>query len=156
MEAGVADLHLEPVRVADLVGKVTAASGLDDLAPASTAEADAAVAMIDKRRFERLLSNLLDNATQYGGGPVRVGIDADQAVVRVHIDDAGPGIPQSERQRIFERFARGSNAQYVPGTGLGLALVTEHARMMHGTVSVDRSPEGGARFTVALPRLKAS
>jgi signal transduction histidine kinase len=156
MEAGVADVNLEPVRVVDLVGKVTSASGPDGLTAEWKPEADEAMAMIDKRRFERLLSNLFDNATQYGGGPVGVEIEADDAVVQVHVDDAGPGIPLSERQRIFERFARGSNSQYIPGTGLGLALVTEHARLMGGTVSADRSPEGGARFTLALPRLVAA
>ncbi len=69
----------------------------------------------------------------------------------MHIDDDGPGVPYSERVRVFERFARGSQGRHLPGAGLGLALVTEHLRLMRGSVNVTESPELGARFTILLP-----
>ena len=75
--------------------------------------------------------------------------------VRVCVDDSGPGIPPADRDRIFERFARGPGTAGSRGagvgTGLGLALVQEHVRLHGGRVWVTDSPTGGARFVVELP-----
>jgi len=71
------------------------------------------------------------------------------------VEDAGPGIPREERDRVFERFARGSAVAgrrgAGSGTGLGLALVAEHVKLHGGRVWVETSPAGGARFVVELP-----
>ena len=69
------------------------------------------------------------------------------------VDDAGPGVPQSERTRIFDRFARGSGSSraHTEGAGLGLSLVTRHVHAMGGTVAITDSPAGGARFIIRLP-----
>ncbi|MEY2975793.1 MAG: two-component histidine kinase MtrB, partial [Actinomycetota bacterium] len=67
------------------------------------------------------------------------------------VEDAGPGVAPGERERIFERFARGSAARHRIGTGLGLALVAEHARALGGAAWVEDVPGGGARFVVRLP-----
>ena len=71
---------------------------------------------------------------------------------RIEVDDAGPGIPISDRTRIFERFSRGS-ARHADdsGTGLGLALVARHVRHHGGTTWVEDRPGGGARFVIELP-----
>ena len=101
--------------------------------------------------------NLMENADHYGGGATTVGVGpGNDAHVEVTIDDAGPGIDLSERSKIFERFYRGSASGRRGtgrGTGLGLALVAEHMRVMHGTVRVESAPEGGARFVLTLPVL---
>ena len=156
IDSGVVDLHPEPVAITPLVRKVAANSNAPQLDVESGPGMDDAQAVVDKRRFERLLFNLLENAERYGGGPVRIRVEGQDGTVRVHVDDAGPGIPTGERQRIFERFSRGSTTQGVPGTGLGLALVAEHAHLMKGSASVGDSPEGGARFTLSLPDRIAS
>ena len=70
----------------------------------------------------------------------------------VTVDDAGRGIDEHDRVRIFERFTRGSAARAREGTGLGLALVAEHAAALGGWAYVDDSPAGGARFVVVLPK----
>ena len=67
------------------------------------------------------------------------------------VEDDGPGVAASERTRIFERFARGSAARHRIGTGLGLALVAEHAAALGGEAWVEERPGGGARFVVRLP-----
>ena len=67
------------------------------------------------------------------------------------VEDAGPGVAASERNRIFERFARGSAARHRVGTGLGLALVAEHAAALGGEAWVEDRPGGGARFVVRMP-----
>jgi len=70
--------------------------------------------------------------------------------VSVAVEDAGPGVAHSERRRIFERFARGSAARHRVGTGLGLALVAEHASALGGEAWVEDRPGGGARFIVDI------
>jgi len=70
------------------------------------------------------------------------------------VEDNGPGVPAGERRRIFDRFYRGQAAGRrgaSTGTGLGLALVAEHVRLLGGLVGIEDSPGGGARFTVELP-----
>lgn len=66
------------------------------------------------------------------------------------VDDAGPGVARGERTRIFERFARGSAARHRVGTGLGLALVAEHAQAHGGEAWVEDRPGGGARFIASF------
>jgi two-component system, OmpR family, sensor histidine kinase MtrB len=112
---------------------------------------------VDKRRFERVMVNLMENADHYGGGATAIGVAPDgEARVEVSVDDDGPGIDPRERLKIFERFYRGSASGRRgtgTGTGLGLALVAEHMRVMHGDVRVESSDTGGARFVLTLPVL---
>nr|WP_296076491.1 HAMP domain-containing sensor histidine kinase [uncultured Actinoplanes sp.] len=109
--------------------------------------------LIDRRRVEQLLVNLLDNADAYGGGPiaVRFRLDGDEGVIEV--DDDGPGVSPDDRLVIFDRFVRGRAAHARAnshGTGLGLALVAQHAAAHGGSATVLDRPGGGARFHVRL------
>jgi two-component system sensor histidine kinase MtrB len=117
--------------------------------------ADAAdvVVRADKRRLERVLRNLIDNADSHGGGLTAVTVERSGATACVVVDDAGPGVPEEERAVVFERFARGSRSTRASsdGSGLGLALVSRHVQLMGGTVAVTDAPGGGARFVVRLP-----
>lgn len=108
---------------------------------------------VDRVRLERIIGNLLHNAEVHAGGAVAVRVTAgeDPASVAIVVDDDGPGVAPHERERIFERFARGSAARHRVGTGLGLALVAEHTAALGGHVSATDRPGGGARFVVDLP-----
>lgn len=105
-----------------------------------------------------LLRNLLDNAIRYtpAGGRVDVALSVDQAVqplACLTVTDDGPGIPEAQRERVFDRFHRmpGSSA---PGSGLGLALVRAIAHRHGGRVGLETGPEGrGLRVVVRLPAL---
>lgn len=99
------------------------------------------------------LGNLVDNALRHTptGGLVRITVAQDPPTLSV--DDDGPGVPIDERERIFERFARGSSAKD-SGTGLGLAIVKEIAELHGATVTLTRSLHGGARFSVAFAPLR--
>ena len=109
---------------------------------------------VDPRRFEQVLANLVDNAAKHGGGVVRVGLQVDATRIVLEVDDEGPGVPADERELVFDRFARGRAASMrsgSEGTGLGLALVTQHVHAHGGTVEALDRPGGGARFRVVLP-----
>ena len=152
-DAGAAALALEDVRVGELVEHAVPAAGLNGVLDID-ADAGNTVVRADKRRLERVVTNLLTNAERYGGGAIRVGVTRADGSVRVEVDDAGPGVPEAERERIFERFARGAAAGRRTGSegvGLGLSLVAEHVRLHGGRVWAEERPGGGARFVVELP-----
>ncbi|MGH3840199.1 MAG: sensor histidine kinase [Pseudonocardiaceae bacterium] len=112
--------------------------------------------LADRRRLDRVVVNLLENAERHGGGPVRVAVMRHSGRVRLEVDDAGPGVPAELCERVFERFARGAHAGHRrdhDGTGLGLAVVAQHVRGHRGAVWVEDRPSGGARFVVELPEL---
>lgn len=98
-----------------------------------------------------LLDNLLENAVRHGGSSARVeiGLARTPSELVLTVDDDGPGVPVADRTRIFERFVRGSRAT-AEGSGLGLALVAQQATLHGGTIEIDDSPLGGARFRVHL------
>src|SRR5207247_1898960 len=105
------------------------------------AVADGVAIQADKRRMERVIANLVENAARYGGGATRVIVDAGHYVARVAVDDEGPGVAPEEREAIFERFFRGSAAGQRrgggQGSGLGLSLVSEPVRLHGGRVGVE-------------------
>jgi signal transduction histidine kinase len=151
LDAGGGDLHVEQADLVDIVRRIAGRYGAPDV-PIDVVPGTPARVEIDKVRLERILGNLIENAANHAGGATRIELSPSVAArYRVAIEDRGPGVAPSERERIFERFARGSAARHRIGTGLGLALVSEQAEAMHGRVWVEDTPGGGARFIVELP-----
>ena len=163
------EFEKEPVQLSKLVLHSPSVARLPNTPVVVDADAATAEVRGDKRRLERVLANLVDNAVRYGGGveSVRVATAARDsanghaanaphsgATVRLVVDDAGPGVPASDRERIFDRFSRGSGSgrDVGRGVGLGLALVSEQVAAHNGRVWVEDRPGGGARFVVELPR----
>jgi signal transduction histidine kinase len=107
----------------------------------------------DVRALGHALRNLSDNAARHARGQVRLGLRREHGAVVVEVADDGPGIPARDRQRVFERFVRldESRARGDGGSGLGLAILDEVVTAHGGTVTVDESWAGGARFAVRLP-----
>lgn len=150
IDAGSTELHREEVDIRELIPRIAQRYGFGEV-PIDIDADIASVVRLDKLRFERILANLLENAREHGGGPVRVSLQpVEPNAVELSVDDAGPGVARSERSRIFERFARGSAARHRVGTGLGLALVAEHAHAHGGEAWVEDRPGGGARFKATL------
>lgn len=117
-------------------------------------------AVVDPDRVRQILGNLLSNAVEYtmAGGVVRVAAEARRAEIRgragdwvaVAVSDTGPGIPEQDRERIFEEFTRGRPSEGA-GAGLGLAISRRLARLMDGDVTLWSEVGRGSTFTLWLP-----
>ena len=144
---------LECVDFAELVREATAQHPAPD-SSCLVDSPDHPMVIADRRRLERVVANLVANADLHGGGAVRLGVSLHDGRARLEVDDAGPGVDEADRERVFERFARGapgSRETSDTGVGLGLALVSQHVRRHAGRVWVEDRPGGGARFIVEIP-----
>jgi signal transduction histidine kinase len=111
----------------------------------------------DAAKLHDALCNLVSNAIAYAPERSTIRIDAAPAVdgrVTIAVSDEGPGIPEQDLSRVFERFYRvdKSRARDPGGTGLGLAIVRHLVELHGGTVKVENREEGGARFTITVGR----
>jgi signal transduction histidine kinase len=113
---------------------------------------------VDSAKFRRILANLLANAFKFTPSPgcVRMELELQGDWVRMTVEDSGPSIPEGMREAVFDRFRQVESGpgRARGGTGLGLALVREFARLHGGEVDLEPSGEGGARFRVRLPWLR--
>ncbi len=115
-------------------------------------EAGLAPVKIDAKIIEQVLSNLLSNAFLYTpkGTVVTISAKTEQGTLLVRVSDQGPGIPEEDLGRIFEKFYRGKNSR-AGGLGMGLSVARRLAEVHGGTVEVQNQPSGGACFTLSLP-----
>jgi len=105
--------------------------------------------------IERVLVNLLENATKYGAPPIVVGARAEPGALVLTVRDHGPGLPAAllgREQKLFDKFTRGEAESATPGVGLGLAICRAVVSAHGGEISAANAREGGAEFTVTLPR----
>lgn len=150
-EAGLHQDQLEPLPLAELLGHTLAESKRPS--EILVVEHDCVVEG-RKLALERAFRNLMDNADKHGGGLIEIALRQVNGWAVVMVDDAGPGIPEGEQTRIFERFATGNPRRKETtgtGTGLGLALVAETITAHQGRIRCVPRPHGGARFVVELP-----
>jgi two-component system sensor histidine kinase PhoQ len=108
----------------------------------------------DRADLTELLGNLLDNACKWARGRVRIEASVDAAAVTrealgIVIEDDGPGIAEADRARVLQRGSRADEA--TPGYGLGLAMVHDAVALYGGSMHIDASTLGGARFKLKLP-----
>ena len=157
-DAGATPLVIETIPALELIRQsARSASQRHDLSvPIVEVAPDvgAPLVSVDRRRFERVMTNLIDNAHRYAGNVVAIRVELINQDLAVNVDDAGPGVALEEKEQIFQRFFRGRAAHdrgIARGTGLGLALVRDHVQAFGGTINVLDSPDGGARFQILLP-----
>ncbi|MFP5347689.1 MAG: ATP-binding protein [Actinomycetes bacterium] len=158
LDAGTAQEDRTVVDARELVRQALEASGRpSSLLDASPEDVHTTLPVrVGKGQLHRALVNLFDNADLHGAGLTCVAVSAEPGLAVLTVDDAGPGVPEADRERIFERFVRGGSRGSRPGTGLGLSLVAETVRAHGGSVTCEASPLGGARFTVRLPLASAA
>jgi signal transduction histidine kinase len=155
-DVGAITLHLEEVLVVELVYQSVSVLGGGGVPVIHDIDTDELVVRVDKRRFGRVIANLLDNADRYAGSATSVTVERVEDMIQISVEDNGNGVPEDERDIVFDRFSRGSeggNRSNDTGVGLGLALVDEHVRLHGGRVWVEDRRDGdhGARFVVELP-----
>jgi len=108
-------------------------------------------ATADPARVRQILRNLISNAHRYGGDRIRINVSSDDTTARVTVSDNGPGIPEEERERIFESYQRAHQAPGLTASlGLGLAISRHLARLMDGDLTYQHQP-GESTFELALP-----
>jgi signal transduction histidine kinase len=155
VDTGSAELSLDEVEVGELARQVAVAGGVGEVPVDVDPSVSGLRLWVDKRRIERVVTNLVDNAEQYAGGVTRLAVEPGSGHdVRFVVADRGPGVAPGERDRIFERFYRGQAAGQrgvTNGTGLGLSLVAEHVRLHGGRVWAESGPDGENRFVIELP-----
>jgi PAS domain S-box-containing protein len=160
-EAGKLEVPFDRVVFADVVRHVAtlfeavAIQRRIDLRSECTADDDMTVVMGNRQWLMRILSNLASNAVKYTnpGGAVRISLGREGDSVRLTVSDNGIGIPKEDREKVFERFYRVSNAatRCQGGTGLGLAITRELVEQHNGKIWVESRDEGGSSFNVLIP-----
>jgi signal transduction histidine kinase len=161
LERGERALDLEPRRIDELtreiLERIAPLAARDGLAIATRGLDVACEASCDRGALAQALVNLLDNSRKYAaaGGKVEVALERDSGVARLSVRDFGPGIPEEERERIFEPFVRGERQRdgSIPGLGLGLHLARSLLRAQHGELRCTSPQDGGAGvcFVAELP-----
>jgi two-component system sensor histidine kinase MtrB len=171
-DAGAVRLDLTDVMITEVVQMTVRALKGNTIRVEFEPEVEGLIVQCDKRRVARVISNFIDNADKYGDGVVRVSVERHsleeenpeaatssiglREVIWIAVEDAGPGVPEAERDNIFDRFSRGAQGGSRGsdrGVGLGLALAAEHAALQYGRVWVEDRAGGepGARFVLELP-----
>ena len=158
LDAGQEVPEFEPCDVAALVHSV-----VRDLEPVASGkqhrvrvnvQRQACSLVVDSAKLHDILRNLVENAINYtpAGGAIEVEADVVDGKYRLSVSDNGPGIPEEDLTRVFERFYRVDKSRARPGgTGLGLAIVKNLAHVLGGEVTAANRAGGGASFTVTLP-----
>ncbi len=116
---------------------------------------DDLVVVADRDRLRQAIANLVDNATKYSirGGRVEIRARQVENAVEIRVSDTGPGIPERDLPRIFDRLYRGDQSRTTRGLGLGLSLVRASVEAQGGTVSVESQAGKGSTFSIRLPNL---
>jgi two-component system sensor histidine kinase RstB len=156
LEQGTPNIEFQPVVIGELCEQlrdeletIRDETAIAVANPYPTLEVEA-----EERYLHRVLQNLVTNALRYAQSRIVMRVEESEDQVVIHVDDDGPGIPEHERERVFKPFARLDKSRHRAsgGYGLGLSIVKRIVDWHGGEIRVDESPEGGARFTVTLPK----
>jgi signal transduction histidine kinase len=147
-DAGREAVQVEPVDVGSLVESMIRSRGWDGVV---ALEAESIVVASDRRRLERIVSNLVGNAVTHGGRTVAVRVSHDRNGTFVEVADRGAGIAPEHLPHLFDRFYKADRARAGGGSGLGLAIARENARLLGGDIDVWSEVGVGTRFTLRLP-----
>ena len=154
IEAGALDPHLTETTLAEVVGPVVRRARAQANQPILVdLPEDLPTLLVDPVRLNQVLTNLVDNARRYAGDqPVTLAGRTVDGRVELRVIDHGPGIPEAERERVFDQFYRlWRNGHRPDGTGMGLAICRGIVSALGGHIRVQATPGGGATFVVSLP-----
>ena len=154
-EAGEVKLRREWQTLDDLLGTVL--ERMNESLSGYTVEVklpnDLPAVNVDGALITQVFTNLIDNATKHtqAGAIIQIGATAEGHMVRVTVDDNGPGLPPGNPERLFAKFQRGRDEGSTGGAGLGLAICRAIVNAHGGRITAAQRPEGGAHFEFTLP-----
>jgi signal transduction histidine kinase len=155
LDSGRESVATETVVIGDLVASLLDSRGWNaDV----TLDSDEATVVTDRRRLERILANLIDNALTHGRKNVQVQVRGNKEHTLVDVTDEGPGIPPEHLEHVFDRFYKADPARG-GGSGLGLSIALENSNLIGGDLEIGSKPGGGTRSTLRLssrPAMKDS
>ena len=156
LESGHVHINRQWLPLEEVVGSALAASAdaLEGRPLQVRLPGDLPLLEVDAALIERVLVNLLENVGKYTppGSAIEIEAQAEADVVRLWVDDHGPGLPPGREAAIFEKFERGRKESATPGVGLGLAISRAIMQAHGGGIHGETRADGGARFTLSLPR----
>jgi signal transduction histidine kinase len=155
IDRGAIPVHLEAISLRQAFDEVNRVVSIE---PTFVVDPEGLAVEADRDHLSRILINLVENAAKYAAGsPVELFAWERGPNVLIVVVDHGPGIPDHERDRVFERFTQvdQSDTRSKGGTGLGLSIVKSLTEVMHGSVRVEATEGGGATFVVELPMAPA-
>jgi len=161
LESGIAggavNLRRDWQSVEEVVGSAirAARTSLGSIVVQTALDPELPLVEFDAVLIERVLVNLLENATKYGAAPIVVGARAEPGTLVLTVRDHGPGLPAAllgHEQKLFDKFTRGEAESATPGVGLGLAICKAVVSAHGGDIAAGNALGGGAEFTVTLPR----
>ena len=154
------ETHIEPASLLLLLKRViplmeNQMSGTSRII--SEIDSDLPPVLMDSARIEQVLINLISNAQKHApGSDVLIRVERNEQQVRVEVQDQGPGIPQADRERIFQPFEQGANiGEHLSGLGLGLSICREILEAHQGEIGVQDRPQGGSIFYFTLSQATA-
>ena len=157
-DSGRLTLHSEPVELVALLNEVMSlGASMESSHPLSLqlpSQVTEVVALADRDRLKQVMLNLIENARKYSpaGSGIELSLKLSAAACLLSVRDHGIGVPEAERELIFERFKRGSNAPPGGGSGLGLSVVKLLMQGMGGSIAIEPVPGSGTSFLLMIPR----
>lgn len=151
IDRGAIPVHFGPIQLKEIFDEVNRVVSIE---PSVTVEPENLTVTADHDHLSRILINLIENASKYApDSPVEIFAWERNGRGYIAVVDHGPGIPESERERIFDRFTQldQSDTRSKGGTGLGLSIVKSLTEVMNGSVRIETTEGGGATFVVQLP-----
>lgn len=155
LDAGEDSVQVEPLSVAEAVAAVARSTAVRRAAALDVDACADDVVWAEPARLRRIIGNLLDNALTHGRPPVRFVVRRAGPTIIIEVADDGPGVPDAELPRLFDRFYKRDAARSSTGSGLGLAIAREHARAQSGDLVAVNQAGRGTVFVLSLPAASA-
>jgi two-component system sensor histidine kinase KdpD len=159
IQAGIEPMQLTQVDVVEILGVALGSTRARFPEQQFVKQVETAAALVHANApmLEQVCVNVLENSVVHGGAgqPISIALGPSGVGYALQVNDQGPGIPEEERPRVFERFYRGGHGSKREGSGLGLYIARGFIEAFGGTITLESSPQGGATVAIWLPAIAA-
>jgi signal transduction histidine kinase len=152
LESNASAISLAPLPLRKTIEEITSGLTSEPIENIEVEVPEEMVLLSDRSALERIMGNLVKNALVHGAPPVSIQVAIDGGAARISVADRGLGIPEAFLGRLYDPFARASDAEGKPGVGLGLSIAQAYARRLGGELVYEQARPNGAIFTLVLPQ----